>query len=204
MNTKVCTKCKREKLVDKFYKDKKRKDGLRGWCKECFMEVDALWRLKNKEKTKRIRKRYNKKNKTIKLMRDKKWRESNSKKVTEYRKEWQGNHKEYFREKSRNKNIQARITNRLQTRIWSALKKAEKSKRTVELLGCSIKAFMIYIEIQFTKGMSWVNYGKWHIDHMVPCSYFNLTDSKEQSVCFHYTNLQPLWAIDNLRKGNRI
>lgn len=61
-----------------------------------------------------------------------------------------------------------------------------------------------HLEIKFTKGMSWENYGKWHVDHIKPCAKFDLTKESEQRKCFHYTNLQPLWAIDNFKKGANI
>ena len=56
---------------------------------------------------------------------------------------------------------------------------------------------------KFVSGMSWENYGKWHIDHIKPCASFNLLEEDEQKKCFHYTNLQPLWAKDNLKKGGK-
>jgi len=61
------------------------------------------------------------------------------------------------------------------------------------------------LETKFLEGMDWDNYGiyGWHIDHIKPCSLFNLENIEEQKKCFHYTNLQPLWAIDNLKKGNK-
>ena len=69
-----------------------------------------------------------------------------------------------------------------------------------DLLGCSIQDARRYLEDQFTKGMSWENHGEWHIDHRKPCASFDLTNVEEQRVCFHYTNLQPLWASENLSK----
>ena len=62
---------------------------------------------------------------------------------------------------------------------------------------------MYHIQNKFTEGMLWDNYGLWHIDHIRPCSKFDLSKPKEQRKCFHYSNLQPLWAIDNIRKGSR-
>lgn len=71
----------------------------------------------------------------------------------------------------------------------------------MELTGCSKDDLYSHLESKFTEGMNWDNYGKWHIDHIKPCVSFDLTDTEEQKKCFHWTNLQPLWAIDNMRKG---
>jgi hypothetical protein len=72
---------------------------------------------------------------------------------------------------------------------------------TEELLGCSIENLKKHLEKQFTQGMSWKNYGKWHVDHIKPCANFDLSKKTEQQKCFNYNNLQPLWAVDNLKKG---
>ena len=71
----------------------------------------------------------------------------------------------------------------------------------MELLGCSIEKLWEHLESKFQPGMTRENHGKWHIDHIRPCISFNLTDLEQQKICFHYTNLQPLWAEDNLKKG---
>ena len=71
----------------------------------------------------------------------------------------------------------------------------------MELTGCSKEDLIKHLESQFTDGMTWENYGEWHIDHIRPCCSFNLEDPEEQKTCFHWTNLQPLWAIDNMKKG---
>ena len=96
------------------------------------------------------------------------------------------------------------ITNQ-RTRITGILKK-HKTNKTLELLGCSAEFLRKYLENKFQEGMSWENYGKygWHVDHIIPCSSFDLTNIEQQQSCFHYTNLQPLWAIDNLKKSNKI
>lgn len=75
----------------------------------------------------------------------------------------------------------------------------------LEMLGCSILEFRKYLEAQFISGMTWENYGLrgWHIDHKRPCAKFDLTDPAQQRECFHFSNLQPLWAIDNLKKGSK-
>jgi len=84
-------------------------------------------------------------------------------------------------------------------------KNFKKDKSPIELIGCSISDLKFYLESQFKDGMSWENHGikGWHIDHIKPCSSFDLTDIEQQKQCFHYTNLQPLWWKDNLLKGNK-
>jgi hypothetical protein len=97
---------------------------------------------------------------------------------------------------------------RLSDRISKAFKnvKASKHFKTKELLGCTVQEAKAYIESKWLPGMSWDNYGiyGWHIDHIKPVSSFDLTDSDQQRQCFHYTNLQPLWAKDNLIKNARL
>lgn len=89
----------------------------------------------------------------------------------------------------------------LRTRVRKAIQGNHKTKPTLELLGCSLENLKEHLEKQFNDGMSWNNFGEWHIDHIKPCASFDLTDPKQQKECFHYTNLQPLWAEDNLKKG---
>jgi hypothetical protein len=103
------------------------------------------------------------------------------------------------------KNMNYRIASRIRTRIWSVLKGVYKSKHTLELLGCSIEFLKGYLASKFTPGMTWekVMNGEIHIDHIRPCSSYDLSKPEEQALCFHYTNLQPLWAKDNLIKGDR-
>jgi hypothetical protein len=87
----------------------------------------------------------------------------------------------------------------------AVLKGNNKSQHSIELIGCSSKELESYLENQFTEGMTWENYGYygWHIDHIKPCSSFDLTDPEQQKLCFHYSNLQPLWAKDNIKKSNK-
>ena len=99
----------------------------------------------------------------------------------------------------------AHIAQNLRNRINLALNGINKANSTENLLGCSFDAFIKHLELQFKDGMSWDNRGKhgWHIDHIRPCASFDLSDPNQQSQCFHYTNMQPLWAVDNLSKGAR-
>jgi hypothetical protein len=101
--------------------------------------------------------------------------------------------------------VDFRIAHNMRSRIRYALKGVKKGLRMAEFLGCSMENFKKYIQSLFVDGMSWDNYGLagWHIDHIKPCAKFDLTKPEEQKICFHYTNLQPLWAFDNQSKGGR-
>jgi len=103
------------------------------------------------------------------------------------------------------------VTNRMvaamRGRISHMIRNSESIKEatSMKLLGCTIDEFRDHIEKQFQPGMSWDNYGKggWTIDHIIPCSKFDLSIPGSQRVCFNYTNLQPLWHTDNISKGNK-
>jgi len=105
--------------------------------------------------------------------------------------------------------IQYNIKRRLRFRLRHILKaignNKEKNKSALQLLGCSLEYFKGYIEGKFQEGMNWelLMKGEIHIDHIKPCSWFDLTLPEEQEKCFHYTNMQPLWKADNLSKNNR-
>jgi hypothetical protein len=100
--------------------------------------------------------------------------------------------------------VSFKIAYNLRTRLRTAIKNNKKTTTTLDYLGCTISELKIHLETKFTIGMSWDNYGKWHIDHILPCSSFDMSKESEQKKCFHYTNLQPLWAIDNIKKSNKI
>lgn len=110
---------------------------------------------------------------------------------------------DYFNQKYKN-DTNFRLIHNLRSRLRQALKsqKASKNTKTVKLLGCSIEEFKQYLKSKFKPGMTFKNYGKWHIDHIKPLSKFDL--NKDVKLVCHYTNLQPLWAKDNLSKNNKM
>lgn len=85
---------------------------------------------------------------------------------------------------------------------------ANKSAKTMELIGCTVAELKVHLEKQFRKGMNWSNYGhgkgKWNIDHIIPCASFDLSVPEQQHQCFHFTNLRPLWHILNILKADKI
>ena len=94
--------------------------------------------------------------------------------------------------------------------LLSALKaiKHNKTISSIKLVGCNTEQLKGYIEGKFKSGMTWLNHGYgrgcWHLDHIMPCSVFDLIKEEEQYKCFHYTNLQPLWAEENFAKGSKL
>lgn len=123
-------------------------------------------------------------------------------------KEWHKKNKERINElaRIRRQNPTIKIKCNLRKRLSFLLRKSivGKTEQTLDLLGISIPDFMEYLKSKFSIGMSFENYGQWHLDHIIPCYYFDLTKESERKTCFHYTNIQPMWAKDNLRKNKRI
>lgn len=99
-----------------------------------------------------------------------------------------------------------RIKFYLRKRLRHAAIDKQYSLRTTELIGCTPQFLRDHLEAQFTPGMSWDTYGTrgWHIDHKIPCASFNLLDQEQAKKCFHFTNLRPLWASENISKGDKI
>jgi len=96
-----------------------------------------------------------------------------------------------------------KLSRNLRSRLNKALRGDYKAGSAVSDLGCSIKEFKVYLESKFKPGMTWENYGKWHIDHIKPLTSFDLLKIDQVQLACNYTNLQPLWAKDNLEKSNK-
>ncbi len=125
---------------------------------------------------------------------------------------------EHYKKRMRNMNNYKResdecykIRCNLGTRMWHALTDTKKSTSTIELLGCTAELLWIHLESKFIVGMTRENYGRpkdksrgWDMDHIVPCASFNLIDPEQQKLCFHYTNIQPMWSDENSSKGAKL
>lgn len=174
---KKCSACKMIKPAtsDNFSKNKRKKDGLGHRCKQCRREAE-YW--SDVEKAKSKQKAYYEENK-----------EKINVQTTNYT------------ARKYKEDLNFRLLTICRSRVTMALKGKIKSKCTLELIGGSVENLKKHLESQFTEGMSWENHGKWHIDHIRPCASFDFTDKEQQNECFHYTNLQPLWAKDNMSKS---
>ena len=176
--------------------------------KEKIILRSKLWKLNNKSKVAASNKRSRIKN------RDKIYAYMNrpdvKERIKKYRKTVLREHlKKYAREKARllrATSIDYRILLNCRRRLCKAVNGICMSETTRDLLGCNMEQLKNHLSSMFLPGMSWENYGQdgWHIDHIIPCAEFDLTNQDQRKKCFHYTNLQPLWAKDNYAKSDKV
>jgi len=184
----VLTHKKEKALTDKLYRESHKK--------ECFNRA-RKWRQNNKQHKHDM---------------DKKYRLSHMEKHNEGNRLWRKHHPEknrlvQFNNYHKHKKFDPRfkLARNLRKRVREALQGKFKFDSTEKLVGCSFDECWAHLEKQFVPGMTRENYGViWHIDHIMPCSSFDLNIEDEQRKCFNYTNLQPLFAEENLRKGSKI
>jgi hypothetical protein len=226
---KRCCNCSAEHPANNqfFYNSSSSKDGLRSKCKACLKSEAKT----KSEITKKYKKQYYNKNKE-KILRAQredyqenkdKYKEKNKRsyirnkdkisiKAKEYRQNNQEKLNKYFVE-YRSRDIKHKIAHNMRVCINRRVKDVNSSKfgHTDDLIGCSFSELRSYLESLWLPRMNWNNYGvyiiggpiTWHIDHIKPCTLFDLTKESEQRKCFHYTNLQPLWADQNIAKSNK-
>lgn len=208
METKICSKCGDEQDLCFFQKDKSKKDGYRPDCKSCCKEYSDLNYYRFKERNSNYKKNVRKNNPEKFAEREKIYRLNNPDKVKLRRKTYYENNKEkqfkYVRERKKIDPI-FKLSNNIRRRIniFLSLNDITKKNKTFDIVGCSPEFLKEYLEKQFTEGMSWELMGQHiHIDHIIPLS--SATTEEEVYKLCHYTNLQPLWAKDNLSKGKKI
>lgn len=188
---KKCQRCGRILPISFFNKDIGRIDGYSCSCKECNKNMLQIFRTENPGYMKEYNPLYYQKNRDIIIEKIKDYRINNPEKI----KEWS---------RIRERDPLKRLISRLRHRLHSALIGECKCAKTIELLGCTPLKLKQYLESQFQEGMTWKNMGEWHVDHIIPCDYFDLSDLEQQRICFNFRNLQPLWAEDNLSKSNKV
>jgi len=176
---KICKTCNNLKDYKEYYRYKQSKDGFRYDCKSCFKLKKAEYQKQNNNKYTYV----------------KKYIKNNKEKVKNYRKIYVKEHRKI--------NTNFRLAHNLRSRLYHALKQNQKAGSAVKDLGCSIDELKIHLEKQFTEGMSWDNYGKWELDHIIPLSKVDLTIREEFLKVNNYKNLQPLWKIHNIKKSNK-
>ena len=206
---------KQNKAYKESNKDKL-KDKLKDYYKinrDKIKEQSKSYREANKNKIKDYKKKYKEKNKVIlkekRKIYLKKYIEENKQTIKEKKKLKFQREKEKINHQNRvrySENINYKLKCRLRHRLRMALKGNFKSGSAVDDLGCSIPELKVYLESKFSPGMTWDNWSDvgWHIDHIKPLASFDLTDRKQLLEACHYTNLQPLWAKDNIIKSDKL
>ena len=189
----------------KYYAENKVKQG----------EKNKIWYQENKEYCSQRAKKYNYENSEKIKERGKKYREENGESCRAMSRDWYQRNKErvikrtvaYSKKRYQN-NFSVRMMHVARVRINAMLrgKAIGKFTSTAKLVGCTPKFLKEYLEKKFLKGMTWDNYGikGWHVDHKTPCASFDFNCPVQQLACCHYSNLQPLWALDNISKGAKI
>lgn len=235
MSTKCCTKCKGVFPIENFSKHAGRKDGLSSLCKACKSELDAAYRLDNAEKIKdRYRRRleenpnyhaeiyakdpekhraraaaYQRENPDKVAKRNKRFREDNP----NYGREWEAANADRVKKKRRKQfekkmaTPRGRLENSIKVGVHRGLSKGSKAgRKTFEILGYTSSQLKEHLEDRFLPGMTWENYGRWHVDHMIPRSAFNYetVDDIDFKRCWALENLRPMWAKENIRKGAKL
>jgi len=197
INRKKCPKCGEARKFDKFPKNKARPDGIQPYCNLCYKEVQFLYRMKNVESIRKQRRDYRQANKEKILQINRDWRKKNPDKVKAML--FRGNAKRLSTHKGR-------LSSRISWAIWNSLKSGKCGKGWKLLVDFTLLQLMKHLEKQFLPGMTWNNYGKWHIDHKVPLSVFNFKNPNDLDFkrAWALKNLQPLWSTDNIRKGAKL
>ena len=217
MQTKICSKCGRNKLINEFH-FRKDNNKYRNECKACRCKAYKIWKKGNREKQREYHKRYMKnyrilkgeKYKKIEGERYKKYRKLHEEKLKEQHKIWQQNNpklRKYRNEKYKT-DIKLKINCIIRSAINKSLKGNKNGKHWENLVGYTLEDLIRHLEAQFKDGMTWNNHGRngWHIDHKIPISLFNITSTKSKGFekCWELSNLQPLWAKENLEKHNKL
>lgn len=206
----ICKLCNKKYQIENKDAIKKQKKIYRDSHKQEMRE----WRVKNILSIKERVKKYTKEHKEER----KEYLSLNKERIAKKAKEYYLSHKKIIIEQTKN-----RFYNRLKTdnnfkikhylrgRIWKVLNGNPKIEGTLELLGCSVEFLKKHLESQFVDGMNWDNRGngyngkkEWQVDHILPCASFDLSKPEEQKKCFHYSNLQPMWAKENRIKSDKI
>ena len=219
--TKKCNKCLFEKPLYEFNNHKNGKYRVRGDCKFCRKLYTKSYRERNKEKEILRHKKYRIENIDKIKERSETFYQNNKLRISNYRKnynllnkdkvslqfknagnKWRSKNKNYHTERKQNDymyKIRVNLTSRIN--MFFKYSKMTKNCKTMDILGISIDGFKEHLKSKFTERMNFENYGKngWHIDHIIPLS--SASTEKEIIKLCHYSNLQPLWWDDNIRKG---
>lgn len=205
--TKQCSVCCKDHSLNQYHKKRSAADGYRSECKDCVRIYQQKYRQPRREKHKEYCRQWYERNRAAVqeyINANKERRNANSRAWNQANPDKRRVADQKYRQAVARDPVK-KLRSVLRSRLISALRGKSKGASAVRDLGCSIDELRVYLESQFTPGMSWANWSKdgWHIDHVRPLSSFDLTDPEQCRQACHYTNLQPLWATENLRKGDK-
>jgi len=221
---KICNRCDIEKEEIEFGRRKLNKDGLQNTCKTCTkilrVGYNKTYSEKNKEKIKERSSRYLLEHREERLETTRKYNDSHKEEKQQYqidnkviiakkKKIYSSTHKKErneYHKKRFESDPSYKMSCSLRSRVRKVFYGKRKPAKTQELIGCTWEEFKIYMEKQFKPGMSWKNHGLhgWHVDHIIPIASFDLSDPEQARAAFHFTNCQPLWAEENMKKSDRL
>jgi hypothetical protein len=187
---KTCQNCKLSLPLSAYNRDKTRVDGYKYVCRGCTQTASKVYTKSHKQQ--------------IKLKSDA-WYANNKDRRKAVVKAWRANQRGWERTTIET-NIQFRLKKLIRSRLKSAVHRRgiDKAGSAVRDLGCTVKFLKQYLESKFQPGMTWDNWGngyyKWNIDHIKRLADFDLSNRNQFLVACHYTNLQPLWWIENMKK----
>lgn len=196
----ICRRCSKEKDITQF-KQNGKKQGRLWTCKDCRRKKERAgyrrFYLANLEKMKIKRDKWYAANKEYSNALSREWRRENPERVKELK-------KRYSDKKA--STIKGRLSSNMASGIYKSLKRKKNGYHWESLVGFTAEQLKKHLEAQFVDGMSWDNYGKWHIDHIIPITFFQYSsfNDVEFKMCWRLENLQPLWASDNIRKFNKV
>lgn len=188
----ICYKCNEEKDIIQFHKSKTNKSGFENQCKKCKIKRNIDGYKKDPERFKQY---------------VKKFYYNNFEKVNSYHIKYHHDNKKERREYERKhhiNNISFKLAHSVRSRIITSIKQygGKKLTKSLELTGCNGHELKQYLESQFKPEMTWSNHGIiWEIDHIIPCSKFDLIDPEQQKQCFHFSNLQPLFKTTKIAES---
>jgi hypothetical protein len=229
MNFKICPRCGKTKPIGEFNKRTRSKDHLTSACRECLYIENKKYRESHREQAKERTRAWNKENPERKKLMLRDWYLRHQEEAKENQRLWRKKHTEEHKasvmiwrkehpeetkrysmitQKNRRSTIKGKLNDNIKQYINHSLRGAKNGRHWEDLVGFSLEELKHHLEKQFQPEMNWGNYGKkgWHIDHIIPISAFNF--SKPEHIDFKrawaLTNLQPLWAKDNLSKGIKL
>lgn len=209
----ICSNCKGEFPATTEYFSRNGKY-LRSSCKSCesnkatkyrgrYKETKKRYREENEERISKWHKNHYRENREKQLEQSRERYSRNAEAVCERTKKYREDNIEWYRAYKREYHQKNKLQRNISRGVWGCLKGKQKESRSLEYIGCSIEKLWEHLESKFEDGMTRENYGEWHVDHIKPLSSydFNLNTEETLREAWNYTNLQPLWASDNLSKG---